>query len=59
MEFDEFEKFIAAAGLKPTAQALREMHAALPLIEAMRARVAADFDMAEEPATAFDADRGR
>ena len=58
MDFEAFERQIALAGLKPTPDALQQMYAALPLLEAMRARIHADYDMAEEPAVIFGAALG-
>lgn len=59
MELADFKRRLAEAGLKPTDVAVQQMFAALPLLEAMRARIQADYDMAEEPAVTFDARRGR
>ena len=57
MDFESFKRRLYAAGLKPTDDALQQMYAALPFIEAMCAKVAIDYDMAEEPALTFNARR--
>ncbi len=58
MELAEFKRRIEEAGLKPTDAALQEMFAALPLLEAMRARVNQPYAMSNEPAAVFDARLG-
>ena len=59
MEIEEFKRRLAEAGLKPTDAVVQQMYAALPLIEAMRARVNRNYDMADEPAATFNARLGQ
>lgn len=58
MTIEEFRRRLAAEGLKPDEAALKEMYDALPMLQAMRARVHGDYDMAEEPASTFNARLG-
>lgn len=58
MSLEEFRQRLLAEGLKPGEEALQEMYAALPMLQAMRARVHADYDMADEPASTFSARLG-
>jgi hypothetical protein len=55
MDFEEFKRRLAEAGLHPSDAALHRMHEALPHLEAMKTRVNRDYDMAAEPAHVFDA----
>ncbi len=55
MEIAEFKRRLAEQGLTPTDDALQQMYAALPALEAMRARVNRTYDITDEPALTFDA----
>ena len=53
MDIDELKRHLADAGLHPGDAALHEMYAALPHLEAMKARVARGFAESDEPAHIF------
>ena len=59
MTFEEFKARLTQAGYRPPEKSLREMYAALPHLEAMRARVQKPFAYADEPAHVFDAEAGK
>jgi hypothetical protein len=59
MTFEEFKARLAQAGYAPAEKSLQEMYAALPHLEAMRARVHKRFTYAEEPAHVFAAEVGQ
>lgn len=51
--FEAFAVRIRALGFNPSEASLREMHAAMPHLEAMRARLRRSFAYADEPAHVF------
>ncbi len=55
MEFDDCKRRLAPAGLKRIDAAKQQMFAALPLLEALCARIHAGGDLAEEVAAPFGA----
>ena len=55
MDIADFKQRLAEQGLTPTDVALQQMYAALPALEAVRARVNRAYDLADEPALTFDA----
>jgi hypothetical protein len=56
MDIDALKQRLADEGLHPDDDALKEMHGALPHIEAMKARVNRRFEVADEPAHIFVAE---
>ena len=59
MTFEQFRARLAEAGFHPPEKSLQEMYAALPHLEAMRARLHKPFGYADEPAHVFDAEAGQ
>ena len=56
MDIDELKRRLAAEGLHPGDDTLQELHAALPHLEAMKARVERRFAASDEPAHIFVAE---
>ena len=57
-DFEAFALRIRALGFNPPEASLREMHAAMPHLEAMRARLRRSYAYADEPAHVFRAQGG-
>jgi len=55
ISIDEFKSRLLAAGFKPDDKSLKEMHAALPYLDAIRARVRREYSHIDEPAHVFSA----
>lgn len=55
ISIDEFKSRLRAAGFKADDKSLKEMYAALPYLDAMRARVRRAYVHADEPAHVFSA----
>ncbi len=55
MDLATFKQRLAEAGLHPDDSTLIQMHAALPHLEAMKARVNRRFELTDESAHTFDA----
>ena len=53
MDLETFRRQLAAAGLHPDDNTLHQMHAALPHLEAMKARVNRHFELTDEKAHIF------
>ena len=49
----EFKSRLHAAGFNPDDKSLKEMYAALPYLEALRAQVRRAYDHTDEPAHVF------
>lgn len=56
MTQEELRRRLAEMGLHPSEAALAEIHAALPHLRAMQARLRRGFDRSDEPAHVFRAD---
>ena len=51
----EFKSHLHAAGFNPDEKRLKEMYAALPYLEALRAQVRREYAHTDEPAHVFSA----
>ncbi|NRG16213.1 hypothetical protein HPQ64_00760 [Rhizobiales bacterium] len=58
ISLEELKARINAAGFTPDDQSLREMQAAWPHFQAMRARLRRDYSYADEPASFFSLESG-
>jgi hypothetical protein len=59
MSLEELRAHLSREGFGVPEERLAELHAALPLIDAMRRRVHRPYEYADEPAVLFVAGEGR